>query len=94
MDAADLKDEIAKLDALRLAHERTSARVEYLETNLMDHRAQVSKTLSDLQDKVDALHARFDSVTQEVRALATRVSIFAIAAGITVQVVLRHFGLL
>ena len=88
------EEEFHKLDQLRLGHERISAKLEYMENDMREHKQLVNTNIKDLNDKIDRLHQRFDDVSTEVKVIALRVAYSAIAIGFIGQMVGRHFGLL
>lgn len=88
------KEEFAKLDALRMDHARLTAKTDFIESELREHKNFVQNSIADLNNKIDKLHDRFDSVSDEVKTLALKVAYGAIAVGFIGQIALKHFGLL
>jgi hypothetical protein len=85
--------EFEKLDALRLDHAKLSAKVDFVETELRASKQENNNRFERLEKKIDNLHNLFTEVTSDVKVMATKIAGGAVAAGLVLQVILKHFGL-
>lgn len=85
--------EFERLDALRMDHAKLSAKVDFVEQELRANKSEAASRFERLEAKIDDLHQLFNNVSTEVKLMATKIAVGAVAAGIAIQVLLKHFGL-
>lgn len=93
IDTTDRKID-AIVDELRMDNVRVTTTLQYVQTELRDHKTEVHISLGKLNDKIDALSDRFNEVASDVKVMATRIALGAIALGMIAQIAAKHFGLI
>lgn len=89
-----LRQEAAKLDALRLDHAKLTAKVDFVEQELRSTKTEAASRFERLENKLDSLFERFDSVSSEVKLIGMKVGAITVGIAMALQLVLKHFGLL
>lgn len=87
------KQEFAKLDQLRLQHERNAAKIEFIESELREHKTFVSRAIHEIHDKIEKLNDRFEVLAKQVTGIATKIAMFAVFIGLLSNIVLKQLGL-
>ena len=86
--------EFERLDALRLDHAKLTAKVDFVEQELRASKTEAHNRFERLETKIDDLSRQFADVSTEVKVMAVKIAGGAVAAGLVLQVILKHFGLI
>ena len=86
--------EFKKLDDLRLDHAKLSAKVDFVETELRSSKLESNSRFERLERKIDDLSNLFGTVSTEVKVMTVKIAGGAVAAGLFLQIALKHFGLI
>lgn len=84
----------AIVDELRMDNVRVTTTLAYVQSELREHKTEVHISLGKLNDKIDQLSNRFNDVASEVKVMAAKIAFGAIALGMALQVLGKHFGLI
>lgn len=85
-----------KNEVNKLAHEitRLITRVDYQEKEIIESKRISDSRFARLEEKLDSLGARFDAVSQEVRAIGLKIGFATVIFAMAVQIFLKHFNLI
>ena len=94
-------EESERLDNLRIDHAKLTAKVEFIEDELREHKGVVREAISELNDKIMSLDRKVDNFLEkfmetrsEIKLLAAKVAFGAVVVGLIAQVIMNHLEII